>query len=167
MTRLRTAVAVICLTGLVALTAGSAAASAATNAAPAAAVSTGSTGPGLDTIGRQGWRVQSTASVPQAGAEISTPGFSTSSWLSVTPDDAGAPGTEIEALLQSGGCPNVFFSDNMRKCFGFTSSNGPVSVARFKVPWWYRTDFTANLAAGQTATLIVNGVVGAADVFVD
>ena len=119
------------------------------------------------TLGTGGWKVLTSATATQTGQQISTPGFSTSGWLSVTPDDAGAPGTEIEALLQSGGCPNVFFSDNMRKCFGFTSSNGPVSVARFKVPWWYRTDFTANLAAGQTATLIVNGVVGAADVFVD
>src|SRR2546430_16620662 len=68
MTRLRTAVAVICLTGLVALTAGSAAASAATNAAPAAAVSTGSTGPGLDTIGRQGRRGESPGGRAQGGA---------------------------------------------------------------------------------------------------
>jgi exo-1,4-beta-D-glucosaminidase len=119
------------------------------------------------TLGTAGWKVLTSATATQTGQQISTPGFSTAGWLSVTPDDAGAPGTEIEALLQNGGCPNVFFSDNMRKCFGFTSSNGPVSVAKFKVPWWYRTDFTANLAAGQTASLIVNGVVGAADVFVD
>src|SRR5436190_1007898 len=119
------------------------------------------------TLGTGGWKVLTSATATQTGQQISTPGFSTAGWLSVTPDDAGAPGTEIEALLQNGGCANVFFSDNMRKCFGFTSSNGPVSVAKFKVPWWYRTDFTANLAAGQTASLIVNGVVGAADVFVD
>src|SRR5205814_2164671 len=117
------------------------------------------------TLGTAGWKVLTSATATQSRQQISTPGFSTAGWLSVTPDDAGVPGTEIEALLQNGGCANVFFSVNMRKCFGFTSLNGPVSVARFKVPWWYRTDFTANLAAGQTATLIVNGVVGAADVF--
>jgi exo-1,4-beta-D-glucosaminidase len=118
-------------------------------------------------LGTGGWKVLSSATATQSGQQISTPGFNTAGWLSVAPDDGGAPGTEIEALLQNGACPNVFFSDNMKKCFGFTSSIGPVTVPRFKVPWWYRTDFTANLAAGQTASLTVNGVVGAADVFVD
>jgi exo-1,4-beta-D-glucosaminidase len=36
----------------------------------------------------------------------------------VKPDDAGAPGTEINVLVQNGKCPDVFYSDNMRKCFG-------------------------------------------------
>ena len=36
---------------------------------------------------------------------ISKPGFSARSWLPVTNDDAGAPGTEIEALLQNGALP--------------------------------------------------------------
>ena len=35
------------------------------------------------------------------------------------------------------------------------------------MPWWWRTDFTPNLATGQTATLIVNGVVGSANVWVN
>ncbi|HEV2360908.1 MAG TPA: hypothetical protein VGS21_04330, partial [Acidimicrobiales bacterium] len=54
--------------------------------------------PGYSTIGLGGWEVQSSASVTQTGQQISTPGFDTSGWLKVTPDDAGAPGTEIEAL---------------------------------------------------------------------
>src|SRR5256884_1234606 len=183
MTRLRTAVAVICLTGLVALTAGSAAARAARNGAPAAAVSTGSTGPGLDTIGRQGWRVQSTASVPQAGAEISTPGFSTASWLSVTPDDAGAPGTEIEALLQHGIClhdpafavhegppmdqHNVFFGHNLQRCFGLEDTIGPDTIPEFMVPWWFRTDFRPAAGPGDDVKVVVNGIVGQADVWIN
>src|SRR6266700_2728078 len=44
---------------------------------------------------------------------------------------------------------------------------GPDTVSRFSVPWWWRTDFTPNLASGQTATLIVNGVVGSANVWVN
>ena len=109
----------------------------------------------------------SSATATQSGAQISTPGFNTSSWLSVTNDDAGAPGTEIEALLQNGGCPNVFFSANMKTCYGQMTKIGADTIAQFKVPWWWRTDFTPNLQSGQTATLIVNGVIGSANVWVD
>ena len=62
----------------------------------------------VSTLGQGGWKVQSSGTATQSGKTISTPGFSTSSWLSVKRDDAGAPGTEIEALLQNGTCPNVF-----------------------------------------------------------
>jgi hypothetical protein len=52
-----------------------------------------------------GWEVQSSAVATQTGATISKPGFSTSTWLPVANDDAGAPGTELEAELQNGKCP--------------------------------------------------------------
>jgi exo-1,4-beta-D-glucosaminidase len=113
-----------------------------------------------------GWKVLTSATATQSGAQISTPGFSTSGWLSVTNDGAGAPGTEINALLQSGSCPNVFFSTNMKTCFGQMTRVGADTIAQFSVPWWYRTDFTAP-PAGQDATLILNGVVGKADVWVN
>src|SRR5215472_9694440 len=51
-------------------------------------------------LGTGGWTVQSSAIATQTGAQISTPGFNTSTWLPVTNDDAGAPGTELEALAQ-------------------------------------------------------------------
>src|SRR5215469_15282752 len=47
----------------------------------------------------------SSAVATQTGAQISTPGFNASTWLPVTNDDAGAPGTEVEALAQNGKCP--------------------------------------------------------------
>jgi exo-1,4-beta-D-glucosaminidase len=112
------------------------------------------------------WKVVSSATATQSGAQISTPGFSTGSWLTVKPDDAGAPGTEINALLQNGKCPNVFFATTMKSCFG-TGKNGAITSGQFSVPWWFRTDFTASLASGQSASLTVNGVVGAADVWVN
>ncbi|HEX9622749.1 MAG TPA: beta-mannosidase, partial [Streptosporangiaceae bacterium] len=52
-------------------------------------------------------------------------------------------------------------------CYGFMSRIGPDTVSQFSVPWWWRTDFTPNLAAGQAASLIVNGVVGSANVWVN
>jgi exo-1,4-beta-D-glucosaminidase len=137
----------------------------------------------ITNLGANGWSVLSSASTSATGAQISTPGFSTSGWLPVTNDDAGAPGTELEALIQNGQCPgdtalqpvnqslsspnSVFFSNNMQLCYGFMSKIGPDSVKAFSVPWWWRTDFTPNLAAGQTATLIVNGVIGSANVWVN
>jgi exo-1,4-beta-D-glucosaminidase len=151
-------------------------------AAPAAvSADTGATG--ITTLGSSGWKVLSSASTTAAGAQISTPGFNTSSWLPVTNDDAGAPGTEIEALAQNGLCPSdtalqpvnqstsspnsVFFSNNMQLCYGYLNKIGPIKTSLFGVPWWWRTDFTPNLASGQTATLTVNGVIGSANVWVN
>jgi exo-1,4-beta-D-glucosaminidase len=130
----------------------------------AAVVPTGSSS--VADLGTAGWRVLTSATATQSGAQISTPGFSTSGWLTVANDDAGAPGTEINALLQNGSCPNVFVSTNMKTCFGQMTSVGADTIAQFSVPWWYRTDFTAP-PAGQNAKLIVNGVVGKADVWVN
>jgi exo-1,4-beta-D-glucosaminidase len=137
----------------------------------------------ISDLGAGGWQVLSSAVATQTGAQISTPGFNTSTWLPVTNDDAGAPGTEIEALAQNGKCPgntalqpvnqstsspnSVFFSNNMQSCYGFMNKIGAVSVNQFSVPWWWRTDFTPNLQAGQVATLMVNGVVGSANVWVN
>src|SRR5215471_3939537 len=137
----------------------------------------------ISNLGGGGWKVQSSATATQTGAQISTPGFNTGGWLPVANDDAGAPGTEIEALAQNGLCPgdtalqpvtqgtggpdSVFFSNNMQLCYGSTGKIGPVTVSRFSVPWWWRADFTPNLQAGQFATLVVNGVVGSANVWVN
>ncbi|MFL5830385.1 MAG: glycosyl hydrolase 2 galactose-binding domain-containing protein [Solirubrobacteraceae bacterium] len=121
----------------------------------------------VTTIGRAGWQVQSTASVPQGGARISRPNFGTASWLKVRADDAGAVGTELNALVQNNRCPNVFFSMNMKNCFGYMSQIGPDTIKQFSVPWWFRTTFRLNRRAGQRQQLIVNGVVGQADVWVN
>jgi exo-1,4-beta-D-glucosaminidase len=147
----------------------------------AAAPSTGASD--ITDLGASGWSVLSSANTTATGAQISTPGFSTTGWLPVANDDAGAPGTEVEALAQNGQCPmdtalqpvnqstsspnSVFFGNNIQLCYGFQSKIGPVGSSLFSVPWWWRTDFTPNLASGQTATLIVNGVVGSANVWVN
>ena len=47
------------------------------------------------------------------------------------------------------------------------SKIGADTVPQFGVPWWWRTDFTPNLPSGQNATLIVNGVIGSANVWVN
>src|SRR5215471_19696422 len=162
---------------------GRAAAASAHHAATSLNAPAGTGASDISNLGTSGWTVQSSAVANQTGAQISTPGFNTSTWLPVTNDDAGAPGTEIEALLQNGQCPgdpalqpvnqstsgpnSVFFSNNIQLCYGFASKIGPVSVKQFSVPWWWRTDFTPSLQAGQVASLIVNGVVGSANVWVN
>ncbi|MDR0344826.1 MAG: hypothetical protein LBI49_17275, partial [Nocardiopsaceae bacterium] len=134
-------------------------------------------------LGASGWQVQSSATATQGGAQISAPGFSTAGWLPVSNDDAGAPGTEIEALAQNGKCPldpalqpvnqgssgpaSIYFANNLQQCYGFMSKLGADTVSQFSVPWWWRTDFTASAQSGQYETLIVNGVIGAANVWLN
>src|SRR5215467_6791942 len=118
------------------LTAASPAAGAPARTAAVAAASPSDTGASdVSNLGANGWTVQSSAVATQGGAQISTPGFNTSTWLPVSNDDAGAPGTEIEALAQNGKCPgdtalepvnqstggphSVFFSTNIQSCYGF------------------------------------------------
>jgi exo-1,4-beta-D-glucosaminidase len=170
--------------------ASAAARSAATRPHAARPVTAGSAG--LTTLGGS-WQVQSSAAstgwttgtgATQDGAQISAPGFAADGWLPVTADDAGGAGTEVEALLQNGVCPldtalqpvnqsaagtsSVFYSDNMAQCFGPPQTReGADANPLFSVPWWFRTSFTGNLHPGQDAKLVINGVVGQADVWVN
>ncbi len=121
----------------------------------------------LTTVGLGGWQVQSSAKAHQSGKAISKPGFSTASWLHVRPDDAGAVGTEVNALVQTGHCKNVFYAQNMKHCFGYMKRIGNDTIPMFAVPWWFRTTFVSHLAHSQYAQLIVNGVVGEANVWVN
>ncbi|MEV4052429.1 beta-mannosidase [Amycolatopsis sp. NPDC049688] len=136
-------------------------------AAPASAQQDFAKPHGHSTIGLQGWQVLTTANVKDGGEKVSTPGYATRGWLPVKVDDAGAPGTEINALVQNGKCPDVFYSDNMRKCFGYVDKLGPVVTKPFSDPWWYRTDFTPDIRPGQHAKLTIPGIVGEGDVWVN
>ncbi len=106
-----------------------------------------------ETVGLGGWQVQSSALATESPQQISTPGFATGSWLHVHPDDAGAVGTEVGALVQTGHCPDVFFSTNMKTLLRLHGHrSGPTRSREFAVPWWFRTDFVAHataLAAGS------------------
>jgi exo-1,4-beta-D-glucosaminidase len=121
---------------------------------------------GVTTVGVRGWQVQSSAVVFAGGDAVSQPGYRPAGWLRVRPDDAGAPGTEVGALVQNGRCPDVFFSTRMKSCFGYMSQIGPVTINRFTVPWWFRTTFRVTELGAHTQ-LIVNGVVGAATAWVN
>jgi exo-1,4-beta-D-glucosaminidase len=145
------------------------------------------------TLGGKGWQVQSSAATTdwttgsgatQDGAQISEPDFDTTGWLPVTADDAGAVGTEVEALLQNSICPDdkalqpinqdtdsrssIFYSNNLENCFGAPMTNpGLDTNPLFDVPWWFRTNFSPRVRPGQDAKLVINGVMGQADVWVN
>lgn len=82
----------------------------------------------VTTLGLAGWQIQSSRQAPQSGSAISQPGFATVSWLHIHPDDAGAAGTEVAALVQAGRCPSVFFAMNMKSCFGYLAQRGPDTI---------------------------------------
>src|SRR5262249_18359634 len=50
-------------------------------------------------------------------------------------------------------------------CFGYMNGLGADTIKAFSVPWWFRTTF--RLARGRHAQLVINGVVGEADLWVD
>ncbi|ADG99349.1 glycoside hydrolase family 2 sugar binding protein [Segniliparus rotundus DSM 44985] len=124
---------------------------------------------GTTILGADGWQVRSSADTKDRPSQISSAAHVDKGWLVVKPDDAGAPGTLIGALVQNKECPNVFYSQNMRDCFGYVTAPGPVEAPRFAVPWWYRTDFDIGpgLAPGQRAQIEIPGVMGEADVWLN
>src|SRR4051794_7789514 len=119
------------------------------------------------------WQVQSSASVTDQGDGLSQPGFSTAGWLPVHTNDANAVGGEVAAQLQNTpadaqcGANNIFYGQNITTCQGAQPGAHSAPNAPYDVPWWFRTEFTPGLTAGQSATLEVRGVMGQADLWVN
>lgn len=159
-------------------------------ATPGAATASSTPG-GLQTLGQAGWQVQTTSptttwttgtGATQRAADISDARFDPAGWLRVAPDDGGAVGTEVEALVQNGICPDdaalqpinqrngdprsVYYSNNMQSCFGPPATNaGANTNPLFNVPWWFRTTFAGSFQ--DNTRLVINGIVGQADVWVN
>src|SRR3954453_19032621 len=89
-------------------------------------------------LGLRGWTVQSTSIASSPPQVVSTAGYSTEGWLPVKPDDAGAPGTEIGALVQNDRCPDLYVSTNLGNCRNGTggAAGGDPAIPPFDVPWW-------------------------------
>ena len=86
---------------------------------------------------REGWRLQSSAVLSDGGAAISTPGYPSGDWHSIS-----VPASVLAGLIQSGVYSEqwLFMGDHLRK----------VPADDFAVPWWYRTEF--ELPAGESGT---------------
>ena len=82
----------------------------------------------------------------------------------VCPDD-----TALEPVnASSDSTSSVFYSDNLRSASARQmTSTGADTNPLFDVPWWFRTTFANNLRPGQDAKLVINGVMGQADVWVN
>jgi exo-1,4-beta-D-glucosaminidase len=104
------------------------------------------------------WKIQSSAKAQQSGAEISSGGFSTRDWYSVS-----GRATVMAGLLENGTYKNVFYSDNLRAAEEPDSSGN-----LFVIPWWYRTEFTVVEAGRAIRTLLrINGMIASADVWLN
>ncbi|MGD0940119.1 MAG: sugar-binding domain-containing protein [Terracidiphilus sp.] len=73
-----------------------------------------------------GWQLQDVAKAPQAGAEVSAPGFSTTGWYTAT-----VPGTVLTTLVNNHVYPEPLYGENNRP------ELIPESLAR--TSYWYRT----------------------------
>ena len=80
-----------------------------------------------------GWQIRSSAQVSAGPDEISQTRFAARDWYPVGPRS-----TVLAGLVQNGKYPDLFHSTNLRD---------KVNPADFKVPWWYRTEFTVRGAA--------------------
>jgi exo-1,4-beta-D-glucosaminidase len=98
-----------------------------------------------------GFALRSTAEVDESPAAVSSPGYPATGWY-----PAGPRSTVLAALLANGVYDDPFHSTNLRK----------IPQADFRVPWWYRSDFTVEDTGPRTA-LDFSGVVSAADVYVN
>ncbi|WP_163569853.1 glycosyl hydrolase 2 galactose-binding domain-containing protein [Fodinicola feengrottensis] len=100
----------------------------------------------------KGWAVQTSAVATATGDKISDPGYSTAGWLPIS-----RPETEMAALLENGRYPNVFYSNNLAS----------VPTAQFTVNWWYRNQLTVHPRPGQHTYLIMNGISGRANLWLN
>ncbi|WP_430382154.1 glycoside hydrolase family 2 protein [Streptomyces sp. P10-4] len=98
-----------------------------------------------------GFAIRSTADVDDSPAAVSSPGYRAAGWY-----PAGPRSTVLAALLADGVYADPFHSTNQQK----------IPQADFRVPWWYRADFTVEDTGPRTA-LDFSGVVSAADVYVN
>jgi exo-1,4-beta-D-glucosaminidase len=112
--------------------------------------------PAERTLLRQGWRLQSSAHVRAAGAEISQPGFPAESWHAIA-----VPNTVVGALVENGTYPDPYFGMNLRNIPGTTYPIGqrftllPMPAdSPFKPSWWYRTEFEVPAAEAARATFL-------------
>jgi exo-1,4-beta-D-glucosaminidase len=121
----------------------------ATASPPSAAVV--AAGPGTAEL-TSGWHIQSSAVAGESGADISRPDYSATGWLPIS-----QPQTLMAGLVENGRYPNVFYSDRLKS----------VPTGQFAVNWWYRDRLTVHPRPGGRTYLIMNGVLGTADLWVN
>jgi exo-1,4-beta-D-glucosaminidase len=109
----------------------------------------------------QGWAIQSSARVPEKGADISQSGFRTQSWYPAT-----VPSTVVGTLVDDKVYPDPFVGMNLRTLPGCNYPIGANFSLRpmpedspFRVSWWYRSQFRLPAGyRGQSIWLHFDGI---------
>jgi exo-1,4-beta-D-glucosaminidase len=91
---------------------------------------------------KDGWSIESSAKVNFTGDKISQIGFDSSTWYKTT-----VPSTVMAGLIANNEYQDIFMGENINK----------VDTTRFRVPWWYRNEFTVDDASKNTE-LIFEGI---------
>ncbi len=119
---------------------------------------------------RDGWNLQSACKTQASGEAISTGGFGTKGWYTVT-----VPATVLAAQVAAGEFKDPYYSDNLRKIPGTTYpvgenfSNLPMPAdSPYHCGWWYRKQFLIP-ATDKTHTLWLRfgGINYRADIWVN
>ncbi len=99
------------------------------------------------------WSICSSSELPESGAEVSLPGYSLQNWY-----PAQVPSTVLGTLVQAGEYKDLYVGMNMEK----------VPKERFRVPWWYRTEFDLTEdEASATVLLAFDGINYKADIWLN
>jgi exo-1,4-beta-D-glucosaminidase len=110
---------------------------------------------------KQDWQIQSSAKVAETGTVISTTQFVPQGWY-----PASVPATVLAALVADHVYPDPYFGTNLRSIPGadypmganFANLQMPAD-SPFRVPWWYRTEFTLPASyQGKSLWLHFDGV---------
>jgi exo-1,4-beta-D-glucosaminidase len=102
---------------------------------------------------KDNWQIQSSAVAADDGATVSKTGFGTNGWYNTT-----VPNTVMGALVNAGDIQNPYYADTIAQ----------IDDNRFKVPWWYRTEFTLPASEkGKRILLNFQGINYKADIWVN
>lgn len=106
-----------------------------------------------DQVLKEGWLIQSSASVTESGEQISSTLFKHTGWYSTT-----VPSTVLAALVRNDVYRDLYYGRNLET----------VSPEPFKSSWWYRREFDldASLRA-ERVHLIFDGINYSANIFVN
>ena len=92
----------------------------------------------------ENWKIQSSNSVPENGAAISSHTYSTNDWHS-----AKVPSTVLGTLVENKVYENPYFGENL----------GDIPTELFQVPWWYSTHFElTEQQASDFASICLDGI---------
>jgi Beta-galactosidase/beta-glucuronidase len=107
-----------------------------------------------------GWRIQSSATAGRDGATISTSRYRPRGWHAAT-----VPSTVVGTLVDDKVYPDPFYAMNLRALPGMTYKIGGNfvhtamdSTSPFRIPWWYRTSFTATKPRSGHVLLQFDGI---------